>query len=46
MCELSEEMDAYEKTEKSINKVFKANTVHMTRKKECTDEKNSKELIN
>ena len=46
LCELSEEMDTYEKPEKSINKVFEANTVHMTRKKECTDEKNSEELIN
>ena len=46
LCELSEEMETPEKPEKSINKVFEANTMHMTRKKECTDEKNSEELIN
>ena len=46
LCELSEERDTYEKPEKSINRVFEVNTVHMTRKKECTDEKNREELIN
>ena len=46
LCELSEEMDTYEKPEKLIYKVFETNTVHMTRKKEGTDEKNSEELIN
>ena len=46
LCELSEEMDTYEKPEKLINKVVETNTVHMTRKKEGTDENNSKELIN
>ena len=39
-------MDTYVKPEKLINKVFEANTVHMTRKKECTNEKNIEELIN
>ena len=39
-------METYEKLEKSINKVFKTNTVHMTGTEEGTDEKNSEELIN
>ena len=44
LCEISEDMDVYKKSETVINTVFETNTVHMTGEKESTMEKNNEKL--
>ena len=44
LCEISEDMDVYKKSETAINTVFETNTVHMTGEKESTMEKNNEKL--